>query len=102
MSHKKDRKRAAAGEVFREGKVSKLVKCPVPNCPRGVITGNSAHGLCPYHEEFLESLLFLLPHIKIEQGKTPGGLVLPGQPGFEAVPEAVIKEEIRKHGRFKP
>jgi len=37
----------------------------------------------------------------MEQGKPPSGLVLPGQPGFQAVPEAVIKEEIRKHGRVK-
>lgn len=82
MSHKKDKKRAAQGEVFRDGKISKLTRCPVPNCPRGVITGNSAHRLCPYHEEFLTALLFLLPHIKIEQGKTPGGLVTPGHPEF--------------------
>ena len=41
---------------------------------------------------------------KIERvsGQTKSGLVLPGQPGFEAVPEAVIKGEIEKHGRFKP
>ena len=95
MSHKKDRKRVAAGEVFREGKITKLQRCPVPKCSRGVITGNSAHGLCPYHEEFLETLLFLLPHIQIKQG-TPGGLVLPGQPGFEIAPEAVIKQRMLK------
>jgi len=62
-----------------------------------VITGRSAHGLCPKHEEDLAFLLFVLPHIKIEQGKTLGGLVLPGQSGFEVAPEAVIKD-----GRFKP
>ena len=102
MSHKKDKKRAAQGEVFRDGKISKLSRCPVPNCSRGVISGNSAHGFCPYHEEFLESLLFFLPHIRIDQAKTPAGLVLPGQPGFQAVPESVIRVEIEKHGRIKP
>ncbi len=102
MSHKKDKKRVARGEVFRDGKISKLTRCPVPDCTRGVISGNSAHGLCPYHEEFLGALLFLLPHIRIEQGKTPGGLVLPGHPGFQAVPEQVIKAEIEKHGGIKP
>jgi len=101
MSKRKDRNRAAAGEVFREGKVSKLVRCPVPSCRGFVITGNSAHGLCPRHEEDLAFLLFILPHIGMEQGKTQSGLVLPGQPGFEAVPEAVGKEEMRK-GRVKP
>jgi hypothetical protein len=102
MSHKKDKKRAAQGEVLRDGKISKLSRCPVPNCSRGIITGNSAHGLCPYHEEFLASMLFFLPRIRIDQAKTPGGLVLPGQPGFQAVPESVIKAEIEKHGRIKP
>jgi len=95
MSKKRDRNRAAAGGVFRDGKVSKLVRCPVPSCQGSVITGNSAHGLCPKHEEDLAFLLFILPHIRTEQ-KPPGGLVLPGQPGFQAVPEAVIKEEIRR------
>jgi hypothetical protein len=38
----------------------------------------------------------------MEKAETPSGLVLPGQPGFQAVPEAVIKEEIQKHGRLKP
>ena len=97
MSHKKDKKRAAAGGVFREGKISKLVRCPVPSCPGSVITGNSAHGLCPKHEEDLAFLLFILPRIRMEQSKPPSGLVLPGQPGFQAVPE-----EIKKHGRIKP
>jgi len=102
VSKKRDRARAAAGEVFRDGQISKMTRCPIPNCTRGVVTAHSPHGLCAYHEEFLEALLFLLPHIKIEQGKTPGGLVLPGQPGFQAVPEAVINEEIRRHGGLRP
>jgi len=102
MSHKKDRVRVASGGIFRDGKISKLVRCPVPNCRGFVITGNSAHGLCPKHEEDLAFLLFILPHIRVEQGKRPSGLVLPGQPGFQAVPKAVINEEIRKHGRIKP
>jgi hypothetical protein len=102
VSHKKDKRRVAVGEIFRDGKVTKLTKCPVPNCPRGVTTGESAHGLCPKHEEDLAFLLFILPHIRMEKAETPSGLVLPGQPGFQAVPEAVIKEEIQKHGRLKP
>jgi hypothetical protein len=96
LSHKKNKRRAAAGEVFRDGKVSKLTKCPVPNCPRGVVTGNSVHGLCPKHEEDLAFLLFILPHIRVEQGKTQSGLVLPGSPGFTAVPEEVIKQRMLK------
>jgi len=96
MSKKRDRNRAAAGEVFRDGEVSKMTRCPVPSCQGSVITGNSAHGLCPKHEEDLAFLLFILPHIRAEPGKTPSGLVLPGQPGFEAVPKVVIKD-----GRIK-
>ena len=90
MSKKRDRNRAAAGEVFRDGKVSKLVRCPVPSCRGFVITGDSPHGLCPKHEEDLAFLLFILPRIKIEQGKTPSGLVLPGQPEY-TMPKEVIK-----------
>ena len=101
MSHKKDKNRATAGGVFRDGKVSKMVRCPVPSCQGSVITGNSAHGLCPQHEEDLAFLLFILPRIRVEQTKTPGGLVLPGQPGF-GVPEPVIKKEMKEHGRIKP
>lgn len=76
MSKKKDRARATAGEIHRDGKTVKLRKCPVPLCEEHVITGNSANGLCPKHEEELAFLLFILPHIRFEQ-KTPGGLATP-------------------------
>jgi len=76
--------------------------CPVPNCERRIISGRSPHGLCPHHEELLDFLLFILPRIRVERGKTESGLVLPGTPGFNAVPEEVIKKEIEKHGRLKP
>jgi len=51
--------------------------CPVPDCERRLIPGKFPHGLCIEHEKWLTFLLFILPHIKVEQGKTPGGLVLP-------------------------
>lgn len=73
--------------------------CPVPSCGRRLIPSRSPHGLCPHHEELLDFLLFILPHIKAEPGQTKSGLVLPGQPGFKAVPEDVIRQEIEKHRR---
>jgi len=101
MSRKKDWERVARGEVFRNGKISKLTKCPVPNCPRYVVTGASAHGLCPHHGELLDFLLFVLPRIQVSPGppKAPG-LILPGQAGFAV--SQVIKKEAEKHGRLKP
>jgi hypothetical protein len=75
--------------------------CPVPDCERRLIPGKFPHGLCIEHEKWLTFLLFILPHIRVEQGKTPGGLVLPGQPDFQVAPEAVIKQEMGKHGRVK-
>jgi len=70
--------------------------CPVPSCERRLIPGQSPHGLCVEHEKWLTFLLFILPDIRVEQGKTPGGLVLPGQPGFQAVPKAAIKQRMLK------
>jgi len=77
------------------------LKCPVPGCYRFLVDGRSPNGFCPYHEELLAFLLFILPRIRVEQRQTPSGLVLPGQPGY-AAPEKVIKTEIEKHGRLKP
>lgn len=90
---KKDRERAAAGNVFRDGNVLKLVKCPVPGCSSHVITGHGAHGLCSKHEEDLAFLLFVLPRIRVQKSNVPGGLVLPSQPGFGAVPNGILKRK---------
>lgn len=61
----------------------KYNKCPVPNCKRNLIPGKHPRGLCIHHEELLDFLLFILPHIKIGQGNPNlPGLILPGQPGF--------------------
>jgi len=45
--------------------------CPVPGCERRLIPGKFPHGLCIEQEKWLTFLLFVLPHIKVEQGKTP-------------------------------
>jgi len=79
----------------------KYNQCPAPNCERHLLPGRSPHGLCPHHEELLDFLLFILPNITMEQGKTPSGLLLPGQPGFQIAPDAVIKQGIEKRGRLK-
>lgn len=57
--------------------------CPAPNCERRLLPGRSPHGLCPNHEEFLDTLLFLLANIKQEPAQTKAGLVLPGSPEFK-------------------
>jgi len=57
--------------------------CPAPSCERRLLPGRSPHGLCPHHEEFLETLLFLLHRIKVEPGQTKAGLILPGSPKFK-------------------
>lgn len=65
--------------------------CPVPKCKRNIISERSPHGLCPYHEEQLDFLLFILPHIKIgQENPNLSGLILPGRPGF-TIPKEVIK-----------
>ena len=56
--------------------------CPVPDCERRLLPGRSPHGLCPHHEELLGFLLFVLPRIQANPGKTESGLVLPGSPEF--------------------
>jgi hypothetical protein len=63
--------------------------CPVPDCERRLIPGKFPHGLCIEHEKWLTFLLFVLPHIKVEQGKTPSGIVLPGSPEFKITPREV-------------
>ena len=70
----------------------KYAHCPVPNCERNIIPGRSSHGLCPHHEELLDFLLFILPHIKAGQGtsKAPG-LILPGQRGYD-MPGKLVKQ----------
>lgn len=69
----------------------KYSNCPVPNCERRLIPGKSPHGLCIEHEKWLDFLLFILPHIKSQPIKSESGLVLPGQPGFDA-PKKIAKE----------
>lgn len=61
--------------------------CPAPNCERRLLPGRSPHGLCPNHEEFLDTLLFLLANIKQEPAQTKAGLVLPGSSEFKITKE---------------
>ena len=71
--------------------------CPVPNCERRLLSGKSPHGLCWHHEELLDFLLFIMPHIKpgTENPKAPG-LILPGHPEF------TISKEVIRHRGIKP
>lgn len=64
----------------------KYNKCPVPNCERNLIPGKSPHGLCIEHEKWLDFLLFILPHIKVQENPIASKkIVLPGQPEFAQV-----------------
>lgn len=74
--------------------------CPVPDCERRLLPGKHPHGLCIEHEKWLTFLLFILPLIKASPVESKSGLVLPGSPGFNVVPEGVIKKEIEK-GKVK-
>lgn len=56
--------------------------CPFPGCVGPPLRAEGAHGFCTAHEKFAADLLFILPYIRMNQPKAPGGLVLPGQPGF--------------------
>jgi len=58
--------------------------CPFPGCSGDAIYEKPAHGFCLTHEKFVADLVFILPHIKWQEAKTPGGLVLPGSPEFTA------------------
>jgi len=106
MGAKKRKHRQAVIEgkepPFRASENQKL-GCPVPGCYRFLVDGQSPHGFCPYHEDELRFLLFVLPRIEVGPQEIPGvaGLVLPGQPGY-VMPEEDIIEEMKRHGRLKP
>ena len=78
-------------------------KCPVPGCGSFLVDGRSPNGFCPYHEELLRFLAYVLPRIRFGSQETPEapGLILPGQPGFN-VPLEVIRGEMERKGRLKP
>ncbi len=90
MSRSKNLRRAAAGQIFRDGRPVLVPKCALPSCPSHLEPGKHTHGLCPKHEDMLEFLLFVLPRIQTGQASGPGGLVLPGQPDFR-LPCATVK-----------
>ncbi|MBA7699244.1 hypothetical protein ES703_107935 [subsurface metagenome] len=75
--------------------------CPFPGCQDRPDPVRVSHGFCFAHEKFVADLCFILPHLTASPEKTKGGLVLPGQPGFNVVTEEVTKGEMEKHGRLK-
>ena len=87
MSHKKIKE----SDLAKTG----LSKCPVPGCGRPFRLEEDQKGtpanppkraaVCPPCWEFAVKLLFWLPRIQIKVGQTPGGLVVPGSPGFNMV-----------------
>lgn len=76
-------KGVAEGKTMTEEK-----KCPFPRCTHKVVDslpGRQLHGFCLYHENMVEDLCFILPHIKLQQTQpkiTIPRIILPGQPGF--------------------
>lgn len=95
MSHKQDQKRADEGQVFRDGKLvpksqakegaddKKRAICKVPGCGKTYLVEEGRPPLCSECLQFLERLIFFLPRIKIEQGKTGGGIIVPGHKEFK-------------------
>jgi hypothetical protein len=94
MSDKKNRERAEKGEVFREGKIVKLVACPFPACT-GMIQPGSEYGACATHTKLIKDVLFILYHTRrpgedqslaeqrAEAGKPGSRIVLPGTRAFQ-------------------
>ena len=98
MSTKKDKERAKTEGPFRDGQrgqppapVGKQwVKCIYPPCQVQVLRETPSHlistkpkqttlPMCPVHGEICMFMMWLLPQIRIQQGVTPGGIVVPGQ-----------------------
>lgn len=84
---KADRERAARGELHRDGKTVKMKPCPFPGC-NGFCHPDSPYGACESHSELISDVLFILDHTKLnttpaQAPSGPGGLVLPGMPGFQ-------------------
>jgi len=99
MSQKKNRKRAKEGLVHRGGKLidkrditmmdkiaedeKKRMICAVPGCGKTFIPQAGRPPFCPDCLDFLNKLAWFLPRIKIERGKAPSGLIVPGHEQFK-------------------
>ncbi len=68
------------------------IKCIYPPCNQQVLVEKEVTSpivsvkpkqmtlpMCPVHGEMCMFMMWLLPQVKIQQGVTPGGLVVPGQ-----------------------
>lgn len=84
MSNKKNKERAAQGETFRSGETKELrrARCIVQGCPRTYFVEEGKPPLCADCQDFLMKLVFFLPRLKFEAGKTPGGIIVPGHEQF--------------------
>ena len=85
-----------------EGK--KWVKCIFPPCKQQVLVEADVMSpivsakprqmtlpMCPVHGEICMFMMWLLPQLRIQQGVTPGGIVVPGQALGPIVPGKPLK-----------
>ena len=100
MSSKKDKERAARGEVFRDGKIVKLAPCPFPGCS-GMAEPGGGFGSCAYHTKLIKDVLFILDHTRRPKedtspaerragaGKPASKIILPGTRAYQEVIKSV-------------
>lgn len=105
MGKAKDRARAEAGKPHTnvpEGK--QLFKCGYPPCKTNILIDKIVPGMpykgpppfCPVHLEMLNFYMWCMTAVRVEQQRTPGGLILSGHEKFQAI----LKEQdlVKKEG----
>ena len=100
MNTKRDIERAKEEGPFRDGhrgtppapEGKQWIKCLFPPCNKQVLVEKEATSpivsskpkqmtlpFCKVHGEMCMFMMWLLPQVRIQQGVTPGGIVVPGQ-----------------------
>ena len=66
-----------------------MANCPFPRCTHKVVDqlpGRQLHGFCIYHENMVDDLCYILPHIQMQRPPQPKiikpNIILPGQQGW--------------------
>jgi len=85
----KAKNKAGNGHI-PEGK--QLVKCQYPPCVTNIVIDKITPGMpykgpppfCKLHLEMLQFYMWCVSTVKVEQQRTPGGVILPGNKQYEA------------------
>ena len=81
----------------------KWIKCVYPPCQEQVLIEDVEPSklvgikpkqqilpMCPVHGEMCMFMMWLLPNIRMQQGQTPGGIVVPGSPAAATPPVKLV------------